>query len=285
MASLGTPEEHPLKNRSPEAAHTALAEMRALPFGAGRPVPALVQRGQKKPPYPQKCPWCSYRSTHPPGLSRHIASQHPQHWRGTLKQTMAGEGPVVRGKNLGDRVSKLEQQREYNRGYRLRKRLEQRSNPLNSNRVGAPFEQPCIFCNEYASTLPMALAAHIRMAHKSKWKGNLVKTLGKKGADFMAAIAEAQKEGRAQYQRNLRHKKKPQLSAAKKRALKLATEARWERQTEPPPDNGAIPAPLKKAAQRPIRRSHIDYCPHCGHNLQAISIALGMMQGGEEQGG
>src|SRR5215472_14780024 len=64
---------------------------------AGRPrrVKAFVGRGQKKPAIHQKCPFCSYRSTHPPAFANHLKGNHPNEWRGSVKATLSGTGHVV----------------------------------------------------------------------------------------------------------------------------------------------------------------------------------------------
>ena len=263
MASLGTPEEHPLAHRTPVNALTALAEQESA--RTGRPVKAFVGRGERKPPILTRCSFCTWKTNHPPALAGHIKGNHPEKWRGTVA---ASRGDADR--SLSPKERDRAQMREYNRNYRARMRKTGSAalNPRFNSVALASFEQPCLFCNDYESNNSMALAAHIRMAHKTKWRKNLETTLGPKGAKFLAAVAEARQEMARQRSRDYYTK---QRKAAKKTAARPVAEQVV---------NGAMPEQVQQR-QQPTRptRGHIDYCPHCGHNLQAISIALGMMQG------
>jgi hypothetical protein len=79
--------------------------------------PAVVGKGEKKPEIHQDCPWCDYKSKHPPGLSHHIRAHHPKKWKGRLSITLGR--PMTRsdkyleshsraGKKYKTRKSKLE---------------------------------------------------------------------------------------------------------------------------------------------------------------------------------
>lgn len=54
-------------------------------------VRAAVGKGEKKPPINQRCPWCTYKSIHPPGLAHHIKAVHPKKWKGRLSITLGRE--------------------------------------------------------------------------------------------------------------------------------------------------------------------------------------------------
>ena len=49
---------------------------------------AVRPSGYKKKPIKQPCPFCGYKSKHPPGLARHIQSNHPDKWKGNLGETL-----------------------------------------------------------------------------------------------------------------------------------------------------------------------------------------------------
>jgi hypothetical protein len=61
--------------------------------------PAVVGKGETKPPIHQDCPWCDYKSKHPPGLAHHIRSVHPKKWKGRLSITL-GRPPTRSDKYL-----------------------------------------------------------------------------------------------------------------------------------------------------------------------------------------
>lgn len=44
--------------------------------------------GTKKKPIKQPCPFCGYKSDHPPGLARHIQTNHPDKWKGNLGSSL-----------------------------------------------------------------------------------------------------------------------------------------------------------------------------------------------------
>jgi hypothetical protein len=73
-------------------------------------VRAVVGKGEKKPPIKQKCPWCIYKSTHPPGLAHHIKKAHPKKWKGRLSITL-GMPPTTSDKYLDKK--KLQGSRPY----------------------------------------------------------------------------------------------------------------------------------------------------------------------------
>jgi ssDNA-binding Zn-finger/Zn-ribbon topoisomerase 1 len=63
-------------------------------YDAGTPEPrkksvrAVAKKGGKKDPILQKCPWCKYKSIHPPGLAHHIKATHPKKWKGNLSLSL-----------------------------------------------------------------------------------------------------------------------------------------------------------------------------------------------------
>lgn len=50
-----------------------------------------VPKGYKKPKIYNKCPFCSYKSDHPPGLAKHIQFTHPLKWKGDLGSSLGRE--------------------------------------------------------------------------------------------------------------------------------------------------------------------------------------------------
>jgi hypothetical protein len=67
--------------REPGTYHVPTSEQR-------KRKPAVVGKGEKKPPINQECPWCDYKSIHPPGLAHHIKGVHPKKWKGRLSVTL-----------------------------------------------------------------------------------------------------------------------------------------------------------------------------------------------------
>lgn len=131
------------------------------------PIQAAVGKGKTKPPFPQDCPFCDYHSTHPPGLARHIAANHPEHWKGNLGESLGGT-PSRAWKNrkaqrkawddryrakrklaqgsryenwLSSRQPKSKEQlRATRRAYQKRLREQRRAQGLNTK--GEPYKQP-----------------------------------------------------------------------------------------------------------------------------------------------
>jgi len=123
--------------------------------------------GTKKKRIRQDCPFCDYKSEHPPGLAHHIKGTHPEHWKGNLGESLGGT-PSRAWKNrkaqrkawddryrakrklaqgsryenwLSSRQPKSrEQLRATRRAYQKRLREQRRAQGLNTK--GEPYKQP-----------------------------------------------------------------------------------------------------------------------------------------------
>jgi hypothetical protein len=68
-------------------------------------VSAVAKKGQKKAPIHQKCPWCGFKSVHPPAMAFHIRREHPKKWKGRLSLSL-GQPMTTSDKYLEKRKAK-----------------------------------------------------------------------------------------------------------------------------------------------------------------------------------
>jgi hypothetical protein len=198
-----------------------------------------ARRGSKKRPIYQDCPFCDYRSNHPPGLAHHIKATHPQHWKGNLGASLGGE-PSRTWKTQDRNASKRTwymRNRDRVKAQRLQKLGKRVSVPaLAAGHHPRPGRRPqklsktCPVCQQTYKTRAL-MTHHLRNVHAT-------------------SITQFERET-------------PRLGMSATAALRLPRNGVQERE-ERPESTGPS-------------RGHIDFCPRCGENIKAYELAAGFV--------